>query len=609
MSDRFRTSVIAAFALMAICIGSVAQNTVEFTVAALNVDGLPAKILFWDVNPDGPGSDGTKEISQGLSKKNYDIIAVSEDFNYHGSLMSYISDNYDAGTHRGSISVGDFGYPFDTDGLDLIWKKDINVSDESWTRWEHYYGTTSDGNDGLIKKGYRHYVAHFGNDIDIDIYIMHMDAETSEGDNQARETQWTQLASAILANAAHRPVIVMGDTNSRYTRDPIQRLFVNRIETTGSYTVRDAWVEKCKGNTYPRLGTNDLIVGDLGYRQGEIVDKILYLNPIYGLKLKCKSFLVDTGFTREDGTPLADHFPVVAKFTTEGQYRHADKQWQWTDYSEEDKAAYQRYYKIFERALPYLDYSLPQESKQLLAELLQMPASMNDTQVATILENFFVELEQWLSTDFTASDMTSRIANPSFELGARLQSGNVQGWTVASDVDEAFTSTLVDGTEGAAVRSFNPHDGECVFNTWGGWPLDGFFCRQDISITPGWYRLEATVASDGGNRVNLYFDGVMMESEPMYDRASGQRVSLIVYHKNGKGSIGLFSPTWFEADDFRLTKYTAIPSSIDEADASSLNNASGHPFIYSMSGQRLPNMRRGINIVRVSDGSVRKIVR
>lgn len=68
----------------------------KFTCAALNVDGLPSLI-----NSDGPGSNGTKTISNIMNGIGYDFIAVSEDFEYHDELANGMT-NYNMGTYRGS---------------------------------------------------------------------------------------------------------------------------------------------------------------------------------------------------------------------------------------------------------------------------------------------------------------------------------------------------------------------------------------------------------------------------------------------------------------------------------------------------------------------------
>ena len=85
MMRLFRLTV---FLLCCFCSFSMSAQNQSFTVCALNVDGLPASIMNVEVNPDGPGSDGTKRISSYLAEKGYDVIAVSEDFNYNGSLLS-----------------------------------------------------------------------------------------------------------------------------------------------------------------------------------------------------------------------------------------------------------------------------------------------------------------------------------------------------------------------------------------------------------------------------------------------------------------------------------------------------------------------------------------
>ena len=121
------------------------QVLANFTAAALNVDGLPQKVAFITLNEDGPGSDGTKLISKYLKLKSYDFIGASEDFNYHGSLMESLNDEYDSGQERATLSAEGLsldmllnGFRFDTDGLNLIWKRNkVTASNETWTQWSH----------------------------------------------------------------------------------------------------------------------------------------------------------------------------------------------------------------------------------------------------------------------------------------------------------------------------------------------------------------------------------------------------------------------------------------------------------------------------------------
>ena len=66
----------------------------RFSLATLNIDGLPKKILVLNVNSNGPGEEGTSRIGKYQLKKNYDIVCTQEDFNCHGLLAHWLEDNY-----------------------------------------------------------------------------------------------------------------------------------------------------------------------------------------------------------------------------------------------------------------------------------------------------------------------------------------------------------------------------------------------------------------------------------------------------------------------------------------------------------------------------------
>lgn len=295
------------------------QELANFTAAALNVDGLPQKILTYELNADGPGSDGTKLISKYLKQKSYDFIGASEDFNYHGSLMESLNDEYDSGTIRATLSVeGIFsGFPFDTDGLNLIWKRNkVTASNETWTKWSH--SESGDGNQ-YIKKGYRHYDMTLEGGEVIDVYVLHMDAGDA---TSSREGQWRQLADAVNAADPNRPKLIIGDTNSRWTREDINTNFVNRLN---GFTVGDPWVKFWRGGVFPTPGTGDLTdqTDPANLTNYEVVDKLLYLNPSAtegALQLQPRSFRLEQDYTygTVDGSgntkALGDHRPAVGEF-------------------------------------------------------------------------------------------------------------------------------------------------------------------------------------------------------------------------------------------------------------------------------------------------------
>ena len=293
------------------------QELTSFTATALNVDGLPQKVALVTLNEDGPGSDGTKLISKYLKQKGYDFMGVSEDFNYHGSLMSELDGEYDCGTLRATLDITHLSYPFDTDGLNLIWKTSkVQATNESWTRWNDR--TNTDGNQ-FVKKGYRHYDMTLEGGEVIDVYVLHMDAGDA---TSSREGQWRQLADAVNAADPNRPKLIIGDTNSRWTREDINANFVNRLN---GFTVGDPWVKFWRGGVFPQPGTGDLTdqTDPANLTNYEVVDKLLYLNPPTtegALQLQPRSFRLEQDYTygTVDGSgntkALGDHRPAVAEF-------------------------------------------------------------------------------------------------------------------------------------------------------------------------------------------------------------------------------------------------------------------------------------------------------
>ena len=305
------------------------EETGTFTAVALNVDGLPKELNFvvynYELNPDGPGPEGTKLISQYLASKGYDFVGCSEDFNYNGNLMSSLSNDYNCGKVRATLSVEGLslstmlnGFRFDTDGLNLIWKKNtVTAANETWTQWNSMVST--DGNQ-YVKKGYRHYDMTFQGVV-FDVYILHMDA----GDTNAtasREAQWQQLAAAINNTDLSRPKLIIGDTNSRWTREDITANFMNQLNST--LKASDVWVEFYRNGIYPTTDmaalTDDVIPEN--YSNYEIVDKIIYINPttVNTPQLVPLNFRIEQDYTygkvngTTDTTPLGDHRPVVVEF-------------------------------------------------------------------------------------------------------------------------------------------------------------------------------------------------------------------------------------------------------------------------------------------------------
>lgn len=309
-----------------------------FTAACLNVDGLPptvraAGVVNVKLNPEGPQETGTLQMSKLVSQKGWDFFGVSENFNYNDQLMSEIGGIYNTGTYRGAIPSSVTNVVpylagnkwFDTDGLNLLWRSNISVSDEAWYLWNKRNGITEDGADQLIAKGFRYYTVRIAAGLEVDVYILHMDAETTPADNEAREIQMTQLVDMILASDNKRPIIIMGDTNCRYTRDNLKGLMFDRINADERFDIRDPWIDFPRGGVMPTLGAGSIMVpghfdgtNHEAFQTGEVVDKIFYINnKDASAKLTAKSYLHDTDFTWPDGSEISDHYPIVIEFEIE----------------------------------------------------------------------------------------------------------------------------------------------------------------------------------------------------------------------------------------------------------------------------------------------------
>lgn len=317
----------------------VAAQKKTFTVASLNVDGLPpnvkaAGIVDVKLNPEGPQAAGTAEMSTLISQKGWDFFGVSENFNYNTELMSGLNGVYNCGTYRGAIPSSVTNVVpylngtkwFDTDGLNLLWRSNISVSGEEWYLWNKRNGITNDGADQLIAKGYRYYTVRVAPGLEVDVYILHMDAETTEADNQAREIQMAQLVDMILASDNKRPIIVMGDTNCRYTRDRLKELMFDRIDADPRFTMHDPWIDLKREGVYPSVGDPAIMVPGKydgtnaeAFQTGEVVDKVFYIEntDARGVTLKALSYNQDIEFTRANGTSISDHYPIVVEFEIE----------------------------------------------------------------------------------------------------------------------------------------------------------------------------------------------------------------------------------------------------------------------------------------------------
>ena len=299
----------------------------QIKLITYNIDGLPEKIdlnklpwifkpIAWiyklikgttiiSINDNYNKALSTEHISECLLNSNADIIGVQEDFYYHNELMKYLS-NYDHGKCSNLSSIWKnirlFPYPhFKIDGLNILVKNDsIRINKEEIVKWKKSYGYFTHANDKITNKGFRFYSLTIDNIIDIDVYVLHMDADfyhpekcpDVSKDLNARKHQFNQLINYIKNKKRNNPIIIMGDTNSyeRYSWDVDNvNEFIEKINEIPSLTIQEA-------------------------TPNEDVDKIFYINNDQSpYKFKLIECYYDKNF-KDDMGNLSDHYPFIATF-------------------------------------------------------------------------------------------------------------------------------------------------------------------------------------------------------------------------------------------------------------------------------------------------------
>ncbi|MFJ6294443.1 jacalin-like lectin [Streptomyces griseoviridis] len=261
--------------------------TGTFDVLTYNVAGLPEGL-----SSSHPATN-TPLISPRLAP--YDIVNVQEDFNYHAAL--YAGDNHPYRTATsGGAAIGDglntlSSYPFD---------------DFERVRWNACTGTNC-----LTPKGFTLARLRLAEGVYVDLYNAHPNADDTDDALAARRANITQLSAFIQANSAGNAVIVMGDTNTRYTRagDNIRTL----VRDNG---LTDAWVKLVRGGTEPAQGADALLCPTTAPPNTcEVVDKVFYRGSRL-VSLDATRYNDDwAAFLDAQGGNLSDHFPHTVDFS------------------------------------------------------------------------------------------------------------------------------------------------------------------------------------------------------------------------------------------------------------------------------------------------------
>ncbi|MER6379004.1 jacalin-like lectin [Streptomyces sp. NPDC001250] len=264
-----------------------AADSGTFTVLTYNVAGLPEGL-----SSSHPATN-TPFISPRLA--GYDIVNVQEDFNYHAALYAGDDHPYRTAT-SGGAGIGD--------GLNTLSR--YPFEDFERVKWHDCTGTNC-----LTPKGFTLARVRLADGVYVDLYNLHPNADDTDDALAARRANITQLSQFIQANSAGNAVIVMGDTNTRYTRtaDNIRTLVDDNHLT-------DAWVQLVKRGTAPAQGADPLLCPTSAPTHDcEVVDKVLYRSSAL-VSLTAHRYNDEWAkFLDSSGGNLSDHFPHTVGFS------------------------------------------------------------------------------------------------------------------------------------------------------------------------------------------------------------------------------------------------------------------------------------------------------
>ena len=313
-----------------------------FNVASVPVEGVPQTarerfFFFFSYNvalkQNALAEEGTKKLSLSISKQDWSIIGLYEDYNFHTQLMNSLGTTYSSYA-KNDAGITESDRRNSTDGLGILVKKDgCTLVDPagSGARWSSDSGAgileyTANGNlDALVYRGYRCWPVTLPNGAVIDVYTFHLDAGVAQSSSDynngedknliARRNQLAKLIAAIKTNAQNnkRPAIVMGLTNTLYTSEDLKKNLIDAVNGVEGLTINDAWVELMRGGKYPTYPSADETPGSFYFndQNGEVINKVFYINNnASNYTIKANSYYRNV----EDFNEL-DHEPVVVNFT------------------------------------------------------------------------------------------------------------------------------------------------------------------------------------------------------------------------------------------------------------------------------------------------------
>ncbi|MGW3096943.1 jacalin-like lectin [Streptomyces sp. NPDC001102] len=275
---------------------AAAADSGSFSVLSYNVAGLPESLS----SASTPRDTSTTAIGQRIAP--YDIVHVEEDFNYHAYLYAGDTAHAYRTPTSGGAGIGS--------GLNTLSKIPYDTDDFERVHWN---SCQVDSGDCLTPKGFTFMRERLAEGVYVDFYNLHTNAGTNDGDEASRADNLNQLTAFIKSHSAGNAVVVMGDTNTRYTRsaDTI-------AEFASANGLTDAWVQLIRGGTPPAKGSDALVCDQSGAtvpNTCEVVDKVLYRGSKL-VSLNATSYNNEHAkFLTDGGLMLSDHDPITVGFT------------------------------------------------------------------------------------------------------------------------------------------------------------------------------------------------------------------------------------------------------------------------------------------------------
>ena len=251
----------------------------DFLALTYNVAGLPEPLSS------SQPSVNTAQISPLLNS--YDLVLVQEDFWYHKELTAQTEHPYRSVPMWEQPDLFHMG-----DGLNRL--SVFKLGALTRITWIECSGFLDCSSDCLTTKGFSVSQIELEEGIAIDVYNLHMDAGSCDGDIVARRIQTEQLVEEINVRSSGKAVIVAGDTNLKFSRpDDMVSLDFLLLETG----VQDA----CRSL-------------ECGI---ELIDRILFRSSD-SVSLSPLSWELPAEFVDVEGNDLSDHIPVSVRFRWEG---------------------------------------------------------------------------------------------------------------------------------------------------------------------------------------------------------------------------------------------------------------------------------------------------